>query len=251
MVFRNANASDKNVRYAYTSDIIPGNSKDTDVYIKSYRVKVGSYIYTDELRINNGYTKQEFNASCPIRIAIITDSGATPRLFDPSAIVNDYSEPTQAVYYINQEGQPLTVRTHPESFSAYYYGTGNPIFTIPHDTDISFTLVAWLEGTHPNAQDFMGETLSIDLEIESNVSKMEMIYLHDFTIQDGATGVTKSNYLNSTYQNAGHWLNNDGTIMTLAYKTDDGATKTTVMTPASYEASATLGSSTITVMVPL
>lgn len=252
MRFREANAGDKNVRYAYGDADINSAGTETKVWIKGYKVVIGDsvndvnnetncFVYHDKIDINSDYTSQSFFPtgssgqefySCPVRIAIIDDSGHTPRIFDPSAKLADYVDKTYAVYSVTSNGTPTTqYTTNLESFASYYYGTDNPLFTIPAGHSINMTVVAWLEGTHPFAKDFIGKYMSISFEVETNVTQMEEIYLHDWTIGDDNTGVNFDNYIQAGKTWDGHsWLSGNVNIAMQYYDTVAETYKTVEMT---------------------
>lgn len=226
MVFREGNAGDKNKLYAYASTDINSSGSTTNVWVKGYKVKVGDDVYEDKLNFdyaNDGITpvSQNFNESCPVRIAVIDDSGHKPKVFDPSARVkdNNFITNTDAIYSITTEGKATTQTTNLDSFSSYYYGTGNPLFTIDAGKKINLTVVAWLEGTHPRAAEYCGQNMYLELEIETNVSEMEYIYLHDWTVPDGqGDNITSANFVEAQTWNNGsgsHWLG--GELLAMSY----------------------------------
>ena len=246
MRFREANAGDKNVRYAYGDADINSAGAETKVWIKGYKIVIGDdvtneaacNVYHDKIDINSNYTQQTFYDpyTCPVRIAIIDDSGHTPRIFDPSAKLSDYVDKTYAVYSVSSNGTPtLKETTNLESFASYYYGTDNPLFTIDPGHSITMTVVAWLEGTHPYARNFIGKEMSISFEVETNVGQMEEIYLHDWTIGDEHTsGVTFNNYIEAGKSWSGHsWLSGDVNIAMQYYDTVAETYKTVEMTKMS------------------
>lgn len=238
MRFREGNAGDKNKRYAYVDTTINAAGGETKVWLKGYNVTLGSNEYKDEISITYNSsgkpTSQNFPNpySCPIRIAIIEDSGKTPKVFDPAARLADDANNTYAVKYINGEGVPTTQMTQLDSFSSYYYGTDNPLFVIAPGKSVNMTVVAWLEGTHPFADSFKGQIMTVSLEIETNVNEMEQIYLHDWTIGDEhESGVTESNYIEAGKTWSGHsWLTGDVDIAMSYYDTFAQVYKTEVMT---------------------
>lgn len=256
MRFREANAGDKNVRYAYGDADINSAGAETKVWIKGYKVVIGDsvndvnnetncFVYHDKIDINSTYTNQTFFPSftpasahkeyysCPVRIAIIDDSGHTPRIFDPSAKLADYVDKTYAVYSVTSNGTPtLKETTNLESFASYYYGTDKPLFKIDPGHSVNMTVVAWLEGTHPFAKEFIGKYMSISFEVETNVTQMEEIYLHDWTIGDEHTsGVNFNNYIDYGKNKSGHsWLSGDVNIAMQYYDTVAETYKTVEMT---------------------
>lgn len=254
MRFREANAGDKNVNYAYADAQVSSSGAQTDVWIKGYKIKIGDNVYEDKLDINSDYTKQNFPDpyTCPVRIAIIDDSGHKPKVFDPSARIKDQANNTMAVLNTKDDGTPTTHTTDLDAFSSYYYGTNNPLFTVPAGKTINLSVVAWLEGTHPYAKDYQGQEMTFSIEIETNVSQMEEIYLHDWTIgdeHDNPASYSESNssindkiinasknWTNGTGVKTGQWLSGSVDIAMQYFdtqgtpRTDDDVYKTTVMT---------------------
>lgn len=247
MRFREANAGDKNVNYAYKDAKVSSSGAQTDVWIKGYKIKIGNNVYEDKLDINSDYTKQNFPTpyTCPVRIAIIDDSGHKPKVFDPSARIKDQANNTMAVLNTKDDGTPTTHITDLDAFSSYYYGTNNPLFTVPAGKTINLSVVAWLEGTHPYAKDYQGQEMTFSIEIETNVSQMEEIYLHDWTIGDEHdnpasysetnTSINNKiidaakNWTNSLGVHTGQWLSGSVDIAMQYFDTSANVYKTTVM----------------------
>lgn len=257
IVYREANAGDKTERYAYAQAELSGSSNNTKVWIRGYTVKISDdqagttnvKTYQDKLEISSNWDQQIVYEDCPVRIAIISDSGDDAKVFDPSAIVKDYVINSNSVYYISEEGVPTTQYSDLDSFSSYYYGSNNPLFVLNKDETKTISVVAWLEGSHPNAKNFEGKWLSVDLEIETNVSDMGLIYFHDYTSGDGDNcpadnysynyTTTKDNYRYAAdslvgmvdHQPSGHWISNDNAIVAVSYVDTlaNNVTKTTVM----------------------
>jgi len=239
MRFREGNAGDKNVRYAYAGTKITASGVDTKVWLKGYKVEIGSNIYQDKIDMyydNSSSTSgtkptgMYFPNTCPVRIAIIDDSGHTPKVFDPSARIKDdkFVTNTYAIHSIDRYGKPTTTHTDLDAFSSYYYGTENPLFTVPAGTTIDLTVVAWLEGTHPYAENFEGQEMKVEIEVETNVSEMEMIYLHDWTVGDTDSDVTSSNWRSRT--EGRYWVyNGDEPVAMQYYDNTSSKYKTTIM----------------------
>lgn len=243
LVFREASVGDKNVRYAYAEAPLAASSDGTKVWIRGYKVEVGNEVFEDNLVVDNSgnasnnsniLDMQKVPQSCPIRIAIVSDSGDDARIFDPSAMIEDYAENTNAVYHISSDGNPSKKRTKLESFSNYYYGTGNPLFQLDAGETKDISVIAWLEGTHERAFDYIGKQVSIEITIETNVTDMGFVYFHDWTSGDQqGTNVTKSNYRTYANYGDGHWLANDNAVIVMSYKdttVTPNVQKTAVMT---------------------
>lgn len=232
MFFREGNKGDENKRYVYKDFELKGTSGNTPVYIKGYQIKIenGSNslypevngVYEDELVINydsNGVpTSQVLPSDCPIRLAFISDSATKPVVIDPSAMVIDYVENSDAVKLIDDNGVPMTERTATNSFASYYYGK-TPLFVIPGGQNMPVTLVVWLEGSLGNCEKYIGKKISVDIDIESNFAEMETIKFVDGTLPDNAGGQS-------------HWISNDNPIIACSYKdpfSDEGRWKTVIM----------------------
>ena len=217
MFFREGNTGDENVHYVYKNFELKGTSGNTRVFIKSYKIQVGDDIYQDELKINytNGVPTSQSRPkdNCPVRLAFIADSGQKPVVIDPSAQVINYVDNSEgAVALTDENGKPTLQNTYPDcnwdSFSSYYY-EHTPLFIIPGGQSLNVTLVVWLEGTLPHCQDYLGKTISVDIDIESNFAEMDTITFVDDTIGD-------------TNSNVHNWIDNldDGKepIIACSYK---------------------------------
>lgn len=218
MFFREGNMGDENNRYVYKDFELKGTSGNTPVYIKGYQIKITdgdsvhdtevNGVYEDELIINydsSGKPKsQTLPPDCPIRLAFISDSGTKPVVIDPSAMVIDYVENSNAVTLIDDNGVPMTETTNADSFASYYYGK-TPLFIIPGGQNLPVTLVIWLEGTLPNCDKYIGKKISVDIDIESNFAEMETITFVDGTKPDSDGGQE-------------HWVSNDNPIIACSYE---------------------------------
>lgn len=242
MVFREGNVGDENKRYVYKNFYLTGTSDLTYVYIKSYRIKVSKTantgteqektafranddnynIYKDELQISYTGAKptnQTIPPDCPIRIAFIEDSAEAPVVIDPSALVRDYVENSNAVEMIDNDGAPSTKRTDADSFQSYYFRTGSPVFTLEGNQRKTVTMVVWLEGTLGNLDDYIGREMTVDIDIESNFVEMETVTFFDDTVGDDNSSVT-------------HWVSNNNPIIAMSYKdpySSEGRYKTVIM----------------------
>lgn len=189
MKFREGNVGDKNKKYAYKDFTLSGQ-KGTTVYIKNYTITVGDETFDGSTKIeydSKGLPSAQIkHKKCPVRIAFISDSCETPFLFDPAALIDNYSMKCDAVSSSDASGVPTTHQSVPESFGHYYFVTGSPMYTI-QDAPINVTMVVWLEGTGENWEDYAGKTISVDVELESNWADMETIRLVDDTIGDTET----------------------------------------------------------------
>ena len=213
--YRDATVGDKNQRFLYKDFTVSADSKETNVYVKSYTIKVGDETF-------NGSTQILFNDSsnplkptgivthdtCPIRIAFITDSQDKPTVFDPTALVDRYAKTYPAISSTSLDTGSVinTENSTSISFSDYYYAVGKPIFTLEGTTPKKVTMVAWLEGTGDNCDKYAGKPLSIDIELESNFKDMEWITFVDDTVGDANTSVK-------------HWINSaNDSLITMTYK---------------------------------
>lgn len=213
--YRDATVGDKNKRFLYKDFTVSADSKETNVYVKSYTIKVGDEVFNGSTQIlfedkNNPLkpTGIVTHDACPIRIAFITDSQDKPTVFDPTALVDRYAKTYPAISSTALD-TGLVINTENStsiSFSDYYYAVGKPIFTLEGTTPKKVTMVAWLEGTGDNCDKYAGKDLSIDIELESNFKDMEWITFVDDTVGDDDASVK-------------HWINKDNDcIVTMTYK---------------------------------
>ena len=233
LAFREGNAGDKNVHYASKNITLVGVTDPTNIYIKSYNITVkGTYNGTDYEEVFDGtthiedtnndgiYDKQLHHEKCPIRVAFIEDSEDAPRVFDPTAIIQEHVDDYDAVSYIDANGTASVQRTNNRSFSDYIFSyDSEPLFQISHSDSIDLTMVAWLEGTGENWDRYADATISIEVVLESNYSEMVPVQFVDKTSNDD----------NNNKDTVNSWIGGDDCIVTMAYQDRDGATKTVVM----------------------
>lgn len=213
--YRDATVGDKNQRFLYKDFTVSADSKETNVYVKSYKITVGDEVFNGSTQIlfedkNNPLkpTGIVTHDICPIRIAFITDSQDKPTVFDPTALVDRYAKTYPAISSTSLDTGSVinTENSTSISFSDYYYAVGKPIFTLEGTTPKKVTMVAWLEGTGDNCDKYAGKDLSIDIELESNFKDMEWITFVDDTVGDNDASVK-------------HWINKDNDcIVTMTYK---------------------------------
>ena len=247
MTFREGNAGDKNVLYAHENFTLQGDSQNTYVYVKSYSVSVdrkaedGSTV----TEVFDGATKltykknadgttsrlpiaQEFHAECPIRISFIGDSSEEPNVFDPRALVDRYVINYDAVSVADASGKAVTNTTSAKSFSEYYYGTGKPLFILQGSKSVTASMVVWLEGTSDVVEQYAGQRVTVDIELESNWTNMHYVEFIDNTKGDDGSET--------------HWVDNDPNkeiLVVMTYRDVDASTsekdvwKSVVMTPDS------------------
>lgn len=227
--YRDATVGDKNKRFLYKDFTVSADSKETNVYVKSYTITVGDEVFNGSTQIlfedkNNPLkpTGIVTHDACPVRIAFITDSQDKPTVFDPTALVDRYAKTYPAISSTSLDTGTVinTENSTSISFSDYYYAVGKPIFTLEGTTPKKVTMVAWLEGTGDNCDKYAGKDLSIDIELESNFKDMETITFVDDTVGDNDASVT-------------HWINKDNDcIVTMTYKditTTDSPYRTVIM----------------------
>lgn len=232
MLYREATAGDKNKKFMYADFKLKGNSAgETDVYIKSYTVTVGNQTFNGSTQITfdtDGLVPQDtvHHEKCPIRIAFIEDSQDTPMVFDPTAIIDQYSNTYNAVDSVTSEGKLLSTKASTSySFAHNYYINNVPLFRLKDSKSHNYTMVAWLEGTGENCDAYKDKKISIDLELESNWDDMEWITFEDQTLGD-TTG---------TFQ---QWVGDDKCLVTMTYKdvtTIGEPYRTVVMNPIAYK----------------
>lgn len=265
MIFREGTVGDENVRYVYKDFDLTGTSAMTNVYIKSYKIRVAKNVgtltsaqrnddsnynvYQDELEISYNQsgvpTSQTIPPDCPIRIAFISDSAKTPVVIDPSARVKAYAENSDAVNNISDTGKASVTTTDSDSFLSYYYRTGSPVFSIEGNKQTTVTMVVWLEGTLEhnskgqaiNLNDYIGHEISVDVDIESNFVDMETVTFVDSTVGDD--GSSNPN-----------WIANGNAIIAMSYKdpySSENRYKTVIMTKTdTYEWQAPLPKKAVT-----
>lgn len=234
LAFREGNAGDKNVHYASKNITLVGVTDPTNIYIKSYNITVkGKYKGKDYEEVFDGtthladnnndgkYDEQLHHEKCPIRVAFIEDSEDTPRVFDPTAIIQAHVNDYDAVSYIDANGAASVQHTNNRSFSDYIFSyDSEPLFQISHSDSIDLTMVAWLEGTGENWDRYADATISVEVVLESNYSEMVPVQFVDKTSNDD----------NNEKNKVDGWITKGECIVTMAYKDRDGATKTVVMT---------------------
>lgn len=228
MLFREGNVGDRNVHYAYKNITIVGVTDPTNIYVKGFNVTIkdsaGNVVErfdgTTQVKDSAGdgiYDTQKVHKRCPIRIAFIEDSGDTPRVFDPTAVIQEHVHNSNAVSYIDQTGVAETQRTNNESFSEYMFtgATNEPLFQISHSEAIDLTMVVWMEGTDDEWDIYAGCSASVEVDLESNFSNMIPVNFVDNTVGDSGSGNE-------------HWIEG-GCVVVMTYKDNDDATKTAVM----------------------
>ena len=234
MLYREATAGDKNKKFMYADFKLKGNSAgETYVYIKSYTVTVGDQTFNGSTQItfnDTGLIPQDtvHHEKCPIRIAFIEDSQDAPMVFDPTAIIDQYSKTYGAVDSVSSEGKLLSTKASTSySFAHNYYINNVPLFRLKDSKSNNYTMVAWLEGTGENCDAYKDKKISIDLELESNWDDMEWITFEDQTLGDSdSTGTLQQ------------WVGNDKCLVTMTYKditTIGEPYRTVVMNPIAYK----------------
>lgn len=220
MKFRDGNVGDRNVRYVYKDFTLSNSSSKTNVFIKGYKIQIGDQTYQDEIEIKyeNGKPKfQIFPLDCPLRIAFIDDSNAAPKMIDPAARVKEFAKSTNAVDTIDSSGTPTTQTTDPESFSSFYYPNGKPLFTLNPNEKKRCTMVVWLEGTTGDCDSYIGKTISVDVDIESNFDDFETISFIDYTIGDGGEENVTFNDGTISSNTAARWIGQNQ-IVAMSYE---------------------------------
>lgn len=249
MLFREGNVGDKNVKYVYRDFTLKGDSGITDVYVKSYSIKITEdngtvienftgnteIIYQDDGNGNKIPVAQTVHKECPVRIAFITDSSDVPQVIDPTALVDYYVNDYNAVSSNDDSGVPTTAVSTGESFANYYFLTGSPMFRLYENQPLDVTMVVWLEGTEnvetgiSNSELYAGKNISIEINLESNWADNETIYFVDDTIGAGSTPET--GFVETQY-----WITTDfekgNSLILMTYTDNNGDTKTVVMQKA-------------------
>lgn len=257
MLYREATAGDKNKKFMYADFKLKGESAgNIPVYIKSYKITVGKEgdsnyeVYDGSTEITYSDSKKlkpkdiSTHKKCPLRIAFIEDSQDTPKVIDPSVLVNESAWKYNAVNSVDSTGAPSTTQSTANSFSHYYFAnsvSGTPLFNLNGSTAINASIVAWLEGAddelgQSKSNDFAGLPISIDIELESNYEDMETVTFVDKTKGDAFSD--KDREIN--------WIGNGNCMVTMTYtdvttttKNSEGVeehpVRTVVMTASKYK----------------
>lgn len=232
MKFREGNAGDKNVLYTHKDFTLRGDSGVTNVYIKRYSIQVDRKTSDGTVtEVFDGSTKITYNEEgfpishekheeCPIRVAFITDSSKSPVVIDPSALIKNYVTDYNAVYTVDSDGTAYTKTTDAKTLSDFYFGSGKPLFTLVGTDPLAVSMVVWLEGVSDAVDQYEGQKISIDLELESNWDNMEFVTFVDRTLPDGNDDPTGDPQ---------HWVSNGNAIMLMTYTDTDGSKKTVIM----------------------
>lgn len=194
MKFREGTVGDKNNGYIYSDFTLTGQTGgQVEVYVKSYKVEVTNKngekeVYDGATHItvdgNRPSSYLAYQNPCPIRIAFIRNSAEASTVIDPTAIIDSYADECQAVSSVNSLGSATTTQAKGRSFSDYYFGTGAPLFTLDGLKSQNITMVAWLEATGENCDAYVGQPVSITVELESNWKDMEYVTFVDKTKGD-------------------------------------------------------------------
>lgn len=221
MKFREGTVGDKNNGYIYSDFTLTGQTGgQVEVYVKSYKVEVTNKngekeVYDGATHItvdgNRPSSYLAYQNPCPIRIAFIRNSAEASTVIDPTAIIDNYADECQAVSSVNSLGSATTTKAKGRSFSDYYFGTGAPLFTLDGLKSQNITMVAWLEATGENCDAYVGQNVSITVELESNWTDMEYVTFVDKTkgeVGDDAGKETK-------------WVGNDGCFLVMTYYDDN------------------------------
>lgn len=246
MFYREGNVGDKNQKYVYKDFKLKGYSGNTDVFVKSYNITItgddgtiiekftGStdIIYEEDANGNKIPKAQVVHEECPVRIAFITDSSATPQVIDPTALIDNYVKKYNAVSSTNETGVASTSVSNALSFSDYYYLTGTPIFRLQENEPLNVTMVVWLEGSEnsktgkSNSGRYAGKKISVDVQLESNWAENETVYFVDDTI--GANSTPETDYIETP-----HWITTSAdkgeSIILMSYTDSIGDIRTVVM----------------------
>lgn len=218
--FREGTVGDKNDGYIYSDFTLTGQTGgQVEVYVKNYKVEVknkntgNTEVYDGATRIiadestNRPLTYLAYQNPCPIRIAFIRNSAEASTVIDPTAIIDNYADECQAVSSVNSNGSATTTKAKGRSFSDYYFGTGAPLFTLDGLKSQNITMVAWLEATGENCDAYVGQNVSITVELESNWTDMEYVTFVDNTVGD-KDGPPK-------------WVGKDGCFLVMTYYDDN------------------------------
>ena len=232
MKFREGTVGDKNNGYIYSDFTLTGQTGGkVEVYVKNYKVQVYNRktkkyeVYDGATHITVDGNKKPltylaYQNPCPIRIAFIRNSAEASTVIDPTAIIDSYADECQAVSSVNSLGSATTAKAKGRSFSDYYFGTGAPLFTLDGLKSQNITMVAWLEATGENCDAYVGQDVSITVELESNWKDMEYVTFVDNTIGD--VDATQSK-----------WVGKDECFLVMTYYDDNFENPKSVVMSAS------------------
>ena len=232
MKFREGTVGDKNKGYIYSDFTLTGQTGGkVEVYVKNYKVQVYNRktkkyeVYDGATHITVDGNKKPltylaYQNPCPIRIAFIRNSAEASTVIDPTAIIDNYADECQAVSSVNSLGSATTAKARGRSFSDYYFGTGAPLFTLDGLKSQNITMVAWLEATGENCDAYVGQDVSITVELESNWKDMEYVTFVDNTIGD--VDATQSK-----------WVGKDECFLVMTYYDDNFENPKSVVMSAS------------------
>lgn len=223
-VFREGNVGDKNQKYIYKDFKLTGSSDNTitEVYVKGYKITVGDEVFngSTEIKYVDGKpTNVVKNEECPVRIAFIKETSQnTPVVIDPTALVSQYANTYKAVESTDYNGSANVAESKSDPFSKYYYVLGTPMFKLKGREPLNVTMVVWLEGTEnaktgkSNSKNYAGKNISVDIELESNWTDMEMVTFVDSTIYDNQplTDLSDPSKLQQ-------WIGSDNHLVTMTY----------------------------------
>lgn len=243
-VFREGNVGDKNQKYVYKDFRLRGSSGEgyTDIYVKGYKITVGKETFngsTEIVYVDGNPTNVVKHAECPVRIAFIDNSQNVPTVIDPTALVSQYTHIYNAVESTDSNGKATVLASDADPFSEFYYVLGTPLFRLKGTEPLDVTMVVWLEGTEntktgtSNSKSYANAEISVDIELESNWTDMEMVTFVDKTLGDDQS-------LDDT--NPKQWVGDAGHLVTMSY-TDVTSTdangkhpvRTVVMSPTKYK----------------
>ena len=218
MKFREGTVGDKNNGYIYSDFTLTGQTGgQVEVYVKSYKVEVTNKngekeVYDGATRITVDGNKKPltylaYQNPCPIRIAFIRNSAEASTVIDPTAIIDNYADECQAVSSVNSLGSATTAKAKGRSFSDYYFGTGAPLFTLDGLKSQNITMVAWLEATGENCDAYVGQPVSITVELESNWKDMEYVTFVDKTQGEVGADAGKET----------KWVGDNGCVLVMTY----------------------------------
>lgn len=233
MKFREGTVGDKNDGYIYSDFTLTGQTGgQVEVYVKSYKVEVTNKngekeVYDGATHItvdgNRPSSYLAYQNPCPIRIAFIRNSAEASTVIDPTAIIDSYADECQAVSSVNSLGSATTAKAKGRSFSDYYFGTGAPLFTLDGLKSQNITMVAWLEATGENCDAYVGQPVSITVELESNWKDMEYV-----TFVDKTKGDTKDDENTEL-----RWVGNNECFLVMTYYDENFTNPKSVVMSAS------------------
>ncbi|MDP4120330.1 MAG: hypothetical protein Q8876_04635 [Bacillota bacterium] len=156
--FREACAGDINTRYAVCDLTMSCSLGATDVWFDSS---------------SNCYYGGTTTTASPMRIAIYTNDGSNPIVFDPDALAGNPKTVSAVSSISNTDGTPTTATQTANAFSTYeptsQSGTGTALFHLSKGEQKKVSVIVWLEGTDSSCVDTnVGKSIDLNIKFTSS-----------------------------------------------------------------------------------